>query len=63
LLGLSDGPERLAGFEEAKRLAVAYMPYKTRYHQLATDLAQPQLLGYRRPLYWNQWYDIVDIER
>jgi ABC-type transport system substrate-binding protein len=27
--GMPDGPEREALFQEAKRIAVAYMPYKT----------------------------------
>jgi hypothetical protein len=26
-------------------------------------LMQPWLVGYRRPLFWNGWFDVVDIER
>jgi ABC-type transport system substrate-binding protein len=62
LLGLPDGPERTALFDEAKRLAVAYMPEKTTVHRIVTDLTQPWLVGYRRPVFWSDWYDRVDIE-
>lgn len=62
LLALPDGPERDAQFEQAKRLCVAWMPYKLRTHLAATALSQPWLVGYRRPLFWNQWFESVDIE-
>ena len=63
LLALPDGPERMALFDEAKRLAVAYMPEKTLVHRITTDLTQPWLVGYRRPLFWSYWYHMVDIEQ
>jgi ABC-type transport system substrate-binding protein len=59
---MPDGPDRLALFERAKRLAVAYMPYKPILHRVVTDLAQPSLIGYRRPLFWTNWWQWVDIE-
>ena len=62
LTALPDGPERDASFDEAKRLAVAYMPEKTRVHRMFTDLVHPWLVGYRRPLFWFSWYEMVDIE-
>ena len=62
LLALADGPEREAVFEQAKRLTVAWMPYKLRTHLAATALMQPWLVGYRRPLFWNNWFEYVDIE-
>jgi ABC-type transport system substrate-binding protein len=62
LLALPDGPEREAVFEEAKRLTVAWMPYKLRTHMVATGLSQPWLVGYRRPLFSNAWFDQVDID-
>jgi ABC-type transport system substrate-binding protein len=62
LQALPDGPEREAVFEEAKRLTVAWMPYKLRTHLVATALVQPWLVGYRRPLFWNNWFEYVDIE-
>jgi ABC-type transport system substrate-binding protein len=62
LLALPDGPERDAAFDHAKRLTVAWMPYKLRTHLAATALMQPWLVGYRRPLFWNNWFENVDIE-
>jgi ABC-type transport system substrate-binding protein len=60
---LPDGPEREALFREAKRIAVAYMPYKFTVHRIANELVQPWLLGYRRPLFWQDWWQWVDIDR
>jgi ABC-type transport system substrate-binding protein len=61
LLVLPDGPEREALFLEAKRLSVAYMPYKIRGHRIVTDMSQPWLVGYRRPVFWQDWWQYVDI--
>jgi ABC-type transport system substrate-binding protein len=58
---LPDGPERNAVFEQAKRLAVAYMPYKLHCHRLLADLMVEKLHGYRRPAYWFNWWHMVDI--
>lgn len=58
---LPDGPEREAAFLEAKRLAVAWMPYRARFHTLITDLAQREVQGFRRPLFWVDWWQYVDI--
>ena len=62
LQALPDGAERDAVFELAKRLSVAWMPYKLRTHLAMTALVQPWLVGYRRPLFWNHWFDVVDLE-
>lgn len=62
LLALPDGPERDAVFEQAKRLTVAWMPYKLRTHLAFTALSQPWLVGFRRPLFAFSWFDQVDIE-
>ena len=62
LLALPDGPEREAAFEHAKRLTVAWMPYKLRTHLAMTSLMQPWLHGFRRPLFWHNWFEYVDIE-
>ena len=59
---MPDGPERLALFDEAKRLAVAYAPYKNLLHRIVSDMAQPALVGYRRPLFWQDWWQYVDID-
>jgi ABC-type transport system substrate-binding protein len=62
LLVLPDGPERDALFLEAKRLSIAWMPYKVHGHRLVTDMSFPQLIGFRRPLFWQDWWEYVDIE-
>lgn len=62
MLVLPDGPERDALFLEAKRLSIAWMPYKVRGHRLVTDLSVPQLVGFRRPLFWQDWWEYVDID-
>ena len=62
LQALPDGPEREAAFDEAKRLTVAWMPYKLRTHLVSTALVQPWLVGFRRPLFWNNWFEYVDLE-
>jgi ABC-type transport system substrate-binding protein len=59
---LPDGPEREAVFERAKRLAIAYAPYKLHVHRYVADLMQPALVGYRRPVFWNEWWHFVDVE-
>ena len=59
---LPDGPERAALFERAKKLAIAYMPYKVRMNRVSTDMIQPWVIGYRRPVFWNEWWHYVDID-
>ena len=59
---LPDGPEREELFRRAKLISVAYMPYKTTVHRFTNDLVHPWLLGYRRPLFWNDWWHMVDID-
>ncbi len=51
-----DGPEREKLFLEAKRLCTAYMPYRYIVHRLGTDVLHPWVHGYRRPVFWNNWY-------
>ena len=62
LSALPDGPEREALFDKAKRIAIAYAPYKVLLHQYNDIVAQPWLDGYRRPIFWNQWWHMVDID-
>jgi ABC-type transport system substrate-binding protein len=59
---LPDGPERLAAFLEMQKLAVVYMPYKDYVKRVAIDMSYPQLIGYRRPVFWNDWWQYVDID-
>jgi ABC-type transport system substrate-binding protein len=59
---IPDGPERLELFTQAKKLAVAYMPYKTTIHRISTDLWHPWVIGYRRAPFHNEWWHMVDID-
>ena len=59
---LPDGPEREALIREAKKLGVAYMPYKISGHRIVNDLLQPWVLGYRRHPYLRGWWQYVDID-
>ncbi len=59
---LPDGPERSALFKQANRLAVAYAPYKVHVHRYINDMAQPWVLGYRRPLFWLDYWQYIDID-
>jgi ABC-type transport system substrate-binding protein len=58
---LPDGPERKAAFAELKRLSIVHMPYKSHGHRMVTDLVQPWVIGYRRPLFWQDWWQYVDV--
>jgi ABC-type transport system substrate-binding protein len=59
---LPDGPEREALFDRAKRIAVAYAPYQLSCHRLYADMMVAGLVGYRRPLWWSEWWHMIDIE-
>ena len=59
---LPDGPERLALMAEAKKLLVAYMPYKIHVHRIGTDLAHPWVLGYHRHLFVRDFWKYVDVD-
>jgi ABC-type transport system substrate-binding protein len=59
---MPDGPERDALFREAKLVAVAWMPYKYRVNRLLTDMSYPWLIGYRRTVFWQDWWQYVDID-
>jgi ABC-type transport system substrate-binding protein len=59
---IPDGPEREALFLKAKRIAVAYMPYKHTVHRMEADMLHPWVVGYRRPLFALGWWHRVDID-
>jgi ABC-type transport system substrate-binding protein len=59
---IPDGPERERLFFEGKRLLTAYAPYKFHVHRIMTDLAWPWVSGFRRPPYWQTWWQYVDID-
>jgi ABC-type transport system substrate-binding protein len=59
---LPDGPERAALMNEAKRLMVAYMPYKAHVHRIWNDLAHPWVVGYHRNVFVREFWKYVDID-
>ena len=59
---LPDGPERMAQLREALKITTAYAPMKIRVHRVLNDLMQPWLVGYRHPMFGNQWWQYVDID-
>jgi ABC-type transport system substrate-binding protein len=59
---MPDGPEREALFKEVKRIAAVYLPYKVHVHRIITDIEQPWMTGYRRPLFWLDFWQYVDID-
>ena len=62
LQAMPDGPERNALFREAENLAAAYMPYKFKLDRISTDLTHRWVLGYRRSIFWNDWWQYIDID-
>lgn len=59
---MPDGPEREALMRQAELLAIAYMPMKAHVHRLYADLWQPWLVGFKRPVFWQEWWHRVDID-
>ena len=59
---LPDGPERLQLMTQAKKLLVAYMPYKIHVHRTFTDMAQPWVLGYQRNIFVRDFWKYIDID-
>lgn len=62
MLVIPDGPEREALFFKAKQIAVAYMPYRHTAHRMEADMFHGWVKGYRRPLFWQEWWHMVDID-
>ena len=62
LAALPDGPDRRALFDRAKRIAVAWAPYKLHVHRHAADLMHPWVVGFRRPPFWSEWWHMVDVD-
>jgi ABC-type transport system substrate-binding protein len=57
-----DGPERGAAMEAAKKLMIAYMPYKVHVHRIFTDLAHPWVIGYHRSISVREFPKYLDID-
>jgi len=59
---LPDSPERLSAMNDAKKVMVAYMPYKMHVHRIFTDLAHPWVVGYNRNVFVRHFFKYVDID-
>ena len=59
---LPDGDERFARFARASKILIAYAPYKFHVHRILNDLTQPWVIGLRRPPFWQDWWQYVDLD-
>jgi ABC-type transport system substrate-binding protein len=59
---MPDGPERLALLDEANRIVTALAPHKYNVHRIVTDLAQPWIVGYRRPVFVSRFWQYLDVD-
>ncbi len=59
---MPDGPERDALFLDAKKLFVAYMPYKFVGHRIETAVFHPWVIGYRRHSFMRAMWKYIDID-
>jgi len=59
---MPDGPDRLELFRQIKLIAAAYLPYKFNVHRISTDMWHPWVIGFKRPLFWQEWWHMVDID-
>jgi ABC-type transport system substrate-binding protein len=58
---LPDGAQREALFFDAKKLFVAYAPYKFLGHRIDTSVAHPWIVGYRRHPFMRDFLKYIDI--
>jgi hypothetical protein len=59
---LPDGPEREALFAAGQADGRGLHALQAARAPHVTDMTQPWLLGYRRPLFWQDWWHMVDID-
>ena len=59
---LPDGPERQALLDQAKKMMIAYMPYKVHVHRITTDLWHPWVLGFDRNIFVRDFWKYIDID-
>ena len=38
------------------------MPYKYVLNRVSLDMTQKRVIGYRRPVFWQDWWQFVDID-
>ncbi|MEP7300690.1 MAG: ABC transporter substrate-binding protein [Caldimonas sp.] len=59
---LPSGAERQALFERTAEIMTAYAPYRIAVHRILTDMSYARLVGYRRPPFWLDWWQYVDVD-
>lgn len=59
---LPDGAEREQVFHQAKKLFVAYAPYKLLGHRIDTAVSHPWVVGFRKHPFMRDFYKYVDID-
>ncbi|MCV2351701.1 ABC transporter substrate-binding protein [Paucibacter sp. Y2R2-4] len=59
---MPDGPEREALFLQVKRIQATYVPEKTHVHRIINDMSQAWVIGYRRPLFSNDFWQFIDVD-
>jgi len=59
---LPDGPERERLYREAKKLFVAWAPYKFVGHRIETSVTHPWVIGFRRHPFMRDFWKYVDID-
>jgi hypothetical protein len=55
-------PSACKPMDEAKKLMVAYMPYKVHVHRIFTDMAHPWVQGYHRNIFVREFFKYVDLD-
>ncbi len=38
------------------------MPYKNILNRLTLDMTHKRVVGYRRPVFWQDWWQFVDLD-
>jgi ABC-type transport system substrate-binding protein len=59
---LPSGAERQELFDRTAQILTSYVPYRIAVHRIITDMSYPWLTGYRRPPFWVDWWQYVDID-
>lgn len=60
--GMADTPERFELMTRAKKMLVAYMPYKVHTHRIGTTLVHPWVVGYRAHPFARDFWRYIDID-
>jgi ABC-type transport system substrate-binding protein len=59
---LPDGPERLRVMAEAKRLLLAYLPFKAHVHRIGVQLNHPWVIGFLPNVFLSSDWTFLDVD-